>query len=176
MKILTILVVILLVFAAVVAMQPSEFRVERSTAISAPAPTVFAQVNDLHNWEAWSPWAKLDPSMKQTYEGALAGVGAVYSWAGNNQVGEGHTTITESHPSDLIRMKLEFVKPFKGTNDVEFTFTPEGNQTVVSWSMTGKKNFITKALHLFMSMDKMVGGMFEQGLAQMKSVVEAVKK
>src|SRR5713226_290937 len=157
-KILIALAVIVIVFVGVVAMQPSEFRVTRTATISAPAPAVFAQVNDLHNWEAWSPWAKLDPGMKQTYEGAPAGAGAIYAWAGNNQVGEGRMTMTESRPSELIRIKLEFVKPFRGTNIAEFTFKPAGDQTAVTWSMTGQKNFVAKAVHLFMSMDKMVGG------------------
>ena len=172
-KILIALAVIVVVFVVIVAMQPSEFGVVRSATISAPAPALFAQVNDFHKWEAWNPWGKLDPTMKQAYEGAPAGTGAIYTWSGNNEVGEGRMTITESRPSDLIRIKLEFFKPFAVTNTAEFTFKPEGNQTAVTWSMTGNNNFMAKAVHLFMDMDKMIGGMFERGLAQMKSVVEA---
>src|SRR5437016_6062720 len=172
-KILIALAVIVVVFVVIVAMQPSEFSVVRSATISAPAPAVFAQVNDFHKWEAWNPWGKLDPTMKQAYEGAPAGTGAIYTWSGNNEVGEGRMTITESRPSDLIRIKLEFFKPFAATNTAEFTFKPEGNQTAVTWSMTGNNNFIAKAVHLFMNMDKMVGGQFEKDLAQMGSVVEA---
>jgi polyketide cyclase/dehydrase/lipid transport protein len=172
-QILIALVAIVVLFVLVVAMQRSEFRVARTTTISAPAPAVFAQVNDFHNWEAWSPWATLDPGMKQTYEGAPAGTGAVYTWTGNHQVGEGRMTLTESRPSDLIRIKLEFMKPFRATSTAEFTFKPEGNQTAVTWSMTGKNNFIAKAIHLCMNMDKMIGGNFEKGLARIKSMVEA---
>jgi len=133
-------------------------------------------VNDFHNWEAWSPWAKGDPAMKKAYEGAPAGTGAISTWAGNSEVGEGRTTIVESRPNELIRITLEMFKPFAATNTVEFTFMSEGNQTVVTWSMVGKSNFIAKAVHLFMNIDKMVGGDFEKGLAQMKSVVEAAPK
>ncbi|MGH7404633.1 MAG: SRPBCC family protein [Candidatus Methylomirabilales bacterium] len=175
-KILIALAAIVVVFVAVVAMQPSEFRVARTATISAPAPVVFAQVNDFHKWEAWSPWAKLDPAAKATFEGPSAGPGAIFRWAGNDEVGEGSMTITESRPSDLIRIKLEFLKPFAATNTVEFTFKPEANQTAVTWSMAGKNNFIAKAVCLFMNMDKMVGGNFEKGLAQMKSAVEAAPK
>ena len=175
-KILIAVAVIVVVFIVVVAMQPSVFRVTRSTTMSAPAPAVFAQVNDFHKWEAWNPWGKIDPAMKQTYEGAPAGPGAIYTWVGNKNVGEGRMTLTESHPSDLIRIKLEFFKPFAGTNIAEFTFKPAGNQTAVTWSMTGKNNFMAKAIHLFMNMDKMIGGQFETGLAQMKSIVEAALK
>ena len=171
--ILIVFAVVVIVFVVVVAMQPSEFRVARSANISGSAPAVFAQVNDFHKWEAWNPWGKIDPAMKQIYEGAAAGIGAIYTWVGNNEVGEGRMTLTESRPSDLIRIKMEFYKPFAATNTAEFTFKPAGNQTAVTWSMTGNKNFMAKAIHLFMSMDKMIGGQFEKGLAEMKSIVEA---
>ncbi len=175
-KTLVAIAAIVVVLAAIVAMQPAEFRVARTATIAAPASAVFAQVNDFRNWDAWSPWAKLDPAMKKTYAGAPAGTGAVYAWNGNNEVGEGRTTITESRPNDLVRIKLEFVRPFAATNDVEFTFKPAGDGTAVTWSMTGRNSFMARAVGLVMDMDKMVGGQFEQGLAQMKSVAEAAPK
>ena len=175
-KILIGLVVIVVILVAVIALQPATYQVERSTTIAAPAAVVFAQVNDFHKWNAWSPWAKLDPAMKQTFEGAPAGAGAAYSWTGNKEVGEGRMAITESHPSDLVKIKLDFLKPFAATSTTEFTFTPQGNQTVVKWKMTGENNFMTKAFHLVMNMDKMIGSDFEKGLAQMKSVAEAAPK
>ena len=175
-KIFIGIAVILVAFVVIVALQPSDFRIVRSTNISAPPATVFAQVNDFHNWEAWSPWAKLDPAAKATFEGPSAGEGAIFRWVGNEEVGEGSMMITESRPSDLIRIKLEFLKPFAATNTAEFTFKPEGNRTAVTWSMFGKNNFIAKAFCLFMNMDKMVGGQFEKGLASMKSVTEATPK
>ncbi len=171
--ILAVLAVIVIGFFVFVAMQPSDFRISRSAAMSAPAPTAFAQVNDFHHWDAWSPWAKIDPTMKQTYEGAATGTGAVYSWSGDGKVGQGRMTITESRPSDLILIKLEFMKPFQATNTEEFTFKPDANQTLVTWSMFGRHNFMMKAFGLFMNMDKMLGAEFDKGLASMKSVVEA---
>ena len=175
-KILIALAIILLLLVVVITRRPSDFRYTRSLAIAAPAAAVFAEVNDLHKWEAWSPWAKIDPAMKMTYEGATVGVRSSYSWSGNNEVGEGRSTIVESRPSDLIRMKLEFKRPFAGTNDVEFSFKPEGAQTVVTWTMTGKSNFMGKAVGLVIDCEKMCGGQFEQGLAGLKSVVEGVPK
>ena len=174
--ILIVLGVIVGALVVTVALQPSEFRVVRRAVVSAPAPAVFEQVNDFHKWQAWSPWARLDPAMKQTYEGPPVGAGAVYAWVGNKQVGEGRTTITESHPSDLIRIKLEFVRPFACTNDVEFSFRSEGSQTAVTWSMAGRNSFVAKAVGLFMNMDKMIGGQFEKGLAQIKLVVETAPR
>jgi hypothetical protein len=175
-KIVIGLVVVAVGVAAVVVTRPSEFRVVRSTTIAAPAPVIFAQVNDFHRWDAWNPWAKVDPAMKQTYEGAPAGVGAVYTWAGNREAGEGRMTIIESRPNDLIRVRLEFLKPFAGTSIATFTFKPEGAGTLVTWSMAGENNFIAKAVHLVMDMDRMIGGNFEKGLAQMKTVAEAAAR
>lgn len=172
-KILIGLGICLLLFIVVVALQPADFRISRSATVAAPPAVVFEQVNDFHKWEAWSPWAKLDPSMKQTFEGAASGNGAVYTWAGNDQVGEGRMTITESRPGELVRIDLEFLKPFAARNVAEFTFKAGGAQTAVTWTMTGQNNFMGKAFQLFVNMDKLVGGDFEKGLAQMKTAAEA---
>jgi len=175
-KILIALVVIVVGLVGVITLQPARYRVSRSTTIAAPAPVVFAQVNDFHKWSAWSPWEKIDPAMKRTYEGPPAGVGASYAWVGTREVGEGRMTIVESRPGDLIRVKLEFVKPFAGTSVAEFSFKPDGERTLVTWSMTGDKNFIAKAIHLVMSMDRMIGDQFDKGLAAMKTVAEAAPR
>ena len=157
----------------IVTLQPAEFGIARSTTIAAPPAVAFSQVNDFHNWDAWSPWARLDPAARNSFEGAPAGTGAVFTWAGNKKVGEGRMTIMESRLPELIRIKLEFRKPFKATNVAEFTFTPQGDQTLVTWAMSGQKNLMFKAVHLLVNMDKMVGADFEKGLAQMKTVVES---
>ncbi|MGA7391743.1 MAG: SRPBCC family protein [Terrimicrobiaceae bacterium] len=171
--ILIALPLVIAVLGTIVALQSSEFRVVRSAILSAPAQALFALVNDFHRWEAWSPWEKLDPALERSYDGAPAGVGAVYSWVGNNHVGEGRMTILESHPNDLIRIKLEFLKPFAATHTADFTFKPEGDRTRVTWNMFGEKNFLSKAIGLFMNMDKMIGDNFEQGLAQLESAAKA---
>jgi hypothetical protein len=82
-------------------------------------------------------------------------------------------TIIESRPNELVRFKLEFFKPFKATNVAEFTFKPDGDQTVVTWTMSGRCNFVSKAMGLFMNFDKMCGCQFENGLASLNSVVSA---
>ncbi|HEX4131780.1 MAG TPA: SRPBCC family protein [Pirellulales bacterium] len=174
-KILIALVLLLAAFAGAVAMQPDELHVERSATIAAEPAAVFAQVNDFHRWQEWSPWTRLDPEAKNSFEGPEAGKGAIFRWAGNAQVGEGSMTIVESRPDELIRIHLEFVKPFEGTNNVLFTFKPEGDGTLVTWDMLGKKNFVCKAMCLVMNMQKMIGSEFDQGLANLKGVVEQQK-
>jgi uncharacterized protein YndB with AHSA1/START domain len=175
-KILIGLAALVVLLVVVVALQPSEFRITRTATVAAPPSAVFAQVNDFHKWEAWSPWAKLDPAARNTFDGAPAGPGAVFAWAGNGQVGEGRMTIIESRLDELVRIKLEFMKPFAATNTAEFTFKPDGDRTAVTWSMYGHNNFIGKAVCLVMNMDKTLGGEFDKGLAAIKSVAEAAAR
>ena len=176
LTVLAILAAIVVVFVIVVATRPADFRLSRSITIAAPAANVFPHVNELKKWQPWSPWMKLDPNARSNFEGPEAGKGSAMSWAGNNQVGEGKMTITESKPNELVHFRLDFYKPMAGTSEAEFTFKPEGNGTTVTWSMWGKNNFIAKAMCMFMDMDKMVGGEFEKGLASLKSVAEAAPK
>jgi uncharacterized protein YndB with AHSA1/START domain len=171
-KILAGLAVLILLFVVVVALRPDHMRVTRSASIAAPPEAVFAQVNNLHQWEFWSPWVKLDPNAKTTYEGPDAGVGAAFTWDGNSKVGAGRMTITESRPNELVRFRLDFAKPLNGTQTAEFTFKPEGGQTTVTWAMFGECNFVGKAMGLLFNCDKMVGTQFEQGLADMKHLTE----
>jgi hypothetical protein len=171
--ILSGLAAIVVVLVAVIAMRPSDFRVTRAATMSATPAEVFTQVNNFHNWEAWSPWIKIDPDAKTSYKGPTTGEGAYFSWNGNSEVGEGSMKIVESRPNDLIRIKLDFVRPFAGSNDVQFTFNPAGDHTNVTWSIAGKNNFMSKAVGLFLDCEKLTGDMFEQGLASMKSIVES---
>ena len=171
-KILVAILATITVLAVIVAMQPSEFRIARSTTISAPPAALFARVNDLHAFQQWNPYAKKDPTMMQSWEGPPAGPGAVYRWSGNAEIGEGSMKILESRPNELVRIELAFVRPFEATNAVDFTFVPNGDQTTVTWSMSGTNGFMAKAVGLFMDMDAMVGGDFEKGLADMKALAE----
>ena len=172
-KILIGLAVLVLGFVAFVAMQPSDFRVERTATIAAPPASAFAQVNDLRKWEAWSPWAKLDPKAKVSFEGPDSGQGAAMTWAGNDQVGEGKMTIVDSRPDDAIKLKVDIAKPYEGTSMSEFTFKPEGTGTAVTWAILAQHNFMEKAFCLIMNGKRMMSDLMDKGLAQMKSVVES---
>ncbi len=171
-KILAALAAVFLTFLVFAALQPSEFRVERTAIIEAPASKVYDQVNDFKNWPNWSPWEHRDPTMKKTYTGSSSGTGAIYSWVGNSEVGEGRMTITSSVPHTQILILLEFLKPFAVSHQTEFTFRPEGTGTQIAWIMSGKNNFFSKVFSIFMSMDKMIGKDFEHGLAAMKLATE----
>jgi len=174
--ILGVLIAAIGILVIAIATRPTDFTLRRSATMAARPATVFAQVNDFHRWTAWSPWEKLDPGLKREYSGPDSGVGAHYHWVGNPKVGEGKMTITESKPGELVRIKLEFIKPFSATNETTLTFKLDGNGTQVDWTMTGKNGFMSKAFDLFMNMDKTVGKDFEKGLADMKTVSEAAAK
>ncbi len=174
--ILLALAIIAILFLVLLLGRPDEFTVVRSATITAPPPNVFEQVNDFHNWDAWSPWAKLDPACKNSFSGAAAGKGAGFAWDGNNKVGAGRMTITESQTPELIRIHLEFLRPFKATNTTDFAFQPRGHHTLVTWTMTGKNNLLSKVFGLFVDCEKMVGNDFEKGLASLKAIVEATPK
>jgi hypothetical protein len=176
LPVLFALVLVGILVIVIIAGQPDEFKVTRTANIAAPPDKVFPHVNNLRQWEDWSPWAKLDPNAKNTFAGPDAGSGATMSWAGNNKVGEGKMTITESAASTLIRFRLEFLRPFQATNMAEFTFAPQVNQTLVTWSMSGKSNYMSKVFSLIINCDQMVGKDFEKGLASLKSVVESAAK
>lgn len=152
---------------------PNEFRVERSATIAAPPAAVFAQVHDFHKWQAWSPWAKLDPKAKNTFAGPEAGEGANFRWDGNGDVGTGAMTITGVKPDERITMRLDFEKPMKDTSTSEFTFAPQGDKTLVTWSMTGRhQNVIGKLVCRVMNIEKMIGDKFEEGLVSLGRVAE----
>jgi hypothetical protein len=160
-------------FIAYVSLQPNTFKIARSAVVDAPPERIYPEINDLHNWEKWSPWAKLDPNQTTAYDGSPLGAGSTLQWSGNNKVGAGKMTIKESSQNERIRIKLEFSRPMQAVNDVQFDLKPIGDtRTEVLWTMSGRNEFMAKAVHAFMNMDKMVGGQFEQELADLKALVE----
>ena len=172
-KILLVLVVLIAAFAGYVAMQPSELHIQRQATIAAPPAAVFDNVNDLKKWDAWSPWAKMDPNAKVGFEGPAAGKDAVFTWSGSDQIGEGKMTVVDSRPNELVDLKVDFTKPFENTSNSKFEFKPDANQTVVTWSMGGKQNFIEKAMCIVFNGKKMIGDEMDKGLAQLKTVAES---
>lgn len=171
LKIAVALAVIVAGLALVVAMQPSSFAIERSTAIGAPADVVYDHVESLRVMDAWSPWPKMDPQMKITYEGPEAGVGARSSWEGP-KIGKGRLRITAVRPDREVELELEMLAPMKATNRVLFTLAPADAATQVTWRMEGSNGFVGKALSLLMNSDRMVGAEFEKGLASLKALAE----
>jgi Polyketide cyclase / dehydrase and lipid transport len=173
MPIVIIVLAVVALFIVVVATRPAQFHLERSISVAAPPEKTFVEVNDFHRWAAWSPWEKMDPDMKKTFSGAATGAGSRYAWVGNSKVGEGRMTIDESVEPSVVKLTLEFLKPWKATNVTTFSFIPDATGTKVTWAMDGRHvNFGMKAFALVVSMDKLVGRDFERGLAALKTIAE----
>jgi hypothetical protein len=157
---------------AIAATRPDTFRVTRATTIKAPAEKIFPFINDFSKWGEWSPYEKKDPAMKRTYSGPMSGIGAHYAWESDKGVGKGSMDITDAVTPGKVALNLDFEKPVSAHNTVLFTLEPQGDATLVTWTMEGPVPYPFKIVHMFMNMDKMVGGDFEAGLADLKIAAE----
>ena len=167
--VVVVLIAGLLIFAST---KPDIFKVERAAGITAPPDRIFPFINDFHRWTEWSPYEHKDPAMQRTYGRVTVGKGATYAWSGDKIVGAGSMEITDAVSPTKIDLKLDFEKPFKCSNTVEFTLEQHGPETRVTWAMQGPAPFVSKLMQVFMDMDRMVGKDFEVGLAKLKTVAE----
>lgn len=154
------------------AMQPDDFRIARSTTIKAPPEKIYPLMSDFRRGAEWSPYERKDPNMKRSFSGPASGKGAIYNFDGNSDVGAGRLEITDATPPSKVVLRLDMVKPFEGSNTIEYSILPKGGGSEVIWSMHGQQPLLAKAICLFFNMDKMVGADFEQGLASLKAVAE----
>ena len=168
--IIGVIVVVILIMAA---LQPSEYLVAREMEMLAEPAAVFAHVNNVKKTDEWMAWKDMDPAVQSSYEGPEAGVGAVSKWESTGDMGTGRAEVIESIPNERVRTRVSYVKPMQMEQISEITLTPKGDATVVRWSVTGKNSFPGRVMCMFMNMDKMVGGMFEKGLAKLKAKVES---
>ena len=170
LAVLALIVVVVLIRAAT---NPDTFRVERSITIEAPPEKIYGLISDFHNFGVWSPWERLDPAMTRKISGAQSGKGAVYEWSGNAKAGAGRMEILEATSPSKVKMQLDFFKPMTNRNTAEYTLTPQGDSTKVTWAMYGPSPFVSKVMQVFVTMDKMIGGDFEKGLTAMKTASES---
>jgi hypothetical protein len=158
-----------LIFAA---MRPDSFRVQRSASIQAPPEKIFPLINDLRGFNTWNPFDKKDPKLKGTYSGPASGPGAAYAFEGNKDVGRGSIEIIDSVPASEVRMTLHMLAPMEARNVVEFSLKPDGKTTRVTWAIQGPVPFFAKIFGIFCDMDGMIGKDFENGLSDLKAIVE----
>ncbi len=157
---------------AVASRKPETFSVSRTATINAPADRIFGLINDFHKWASWSPFEKLDPAMTKTFSGPESGPGSSYSWTGNKKAGAGSMTISSATPSSSVGIAMAFLKPFKSESTVQFSIEPSGAANQVTWTMSGKNQLFSRVMSVFMSMDKMIGKDFAEGLSNLKRVAE----
>ena len=152
----------------------SAFTISRTVTVDAAPAAVHALVEDFRRWRDWSPWEDLDPDLERTYSGAEAGVGAHYAWSGSRKAGSGSMEIVAATP-ESVRIALEFLRPWKASNEVVFTIAPEGAGTRVTWTMTGTHAGVARLFARFINVDKLVGRDFERGLTRLKELAEAAE-
>lgn len=163
---------LLLLLIVLYQLGPARYDVSRSIEIQKPPQEVFEYLKLLKNQDHWSPWGKRDPGMKKEFRGTDGTVGAVSAWEGNKEVGSGEQEITRIEPGRRIETELRFLKPWKSTSDAYMEVEPSGSGTRVRWGFKGENGFPMRLMMLFMSMDKMVGKDFEEGLASLKALLE----
>ncbi len=171
-KILIVVVLMVAMILLYATTKPDNFSVTRSITIKAPPEKVAVLINDFNRWQSWSPWEKLDPAMKRAQSGATNGPGSIYEWQGNKKVGKGRMEILQSTPTQ-ITIKLDFLEPFEAHNTAQFDLKAQDQTTLVTWTMFGPSNYMSKLMQVFFSMDNMIGKDFEAGLVNMKAVAEA---
>ncbi len=165
---ITAIVIVLILAAA----KPNKFRIERSLDIAAPAAKIFPYLEDLKAQRLWSPWDQKDPDMKRVYIGPDKGAGQIYEWDGNREIGAGRQEITSVTPNEKVEANIEFIRPMRANNRIEFLLRPAGSGTRVTWAIFGPWPFLHRVMGVFMSMDKMIGNEFEKGLLQLKALAE----
>lgn len=173
--VLAVLGVLIGAFLVYVAVQPTYVVIEREVVIAAPPEVVYAHIEDLRQWDAWSPWAKLDPQALQTFEGAPKGVGAIMKWSGNDQVGSGQMTIVKAEAPKSLVLELKFIKPWEGKAKSLFVIAATDEKRTTSrvvWGMNAERGFVEKLVNVLMDVDGMIGADYEKGLAGLKAVAE----
>jgi len=179
MKILGMIAALLAVAVAAIlgfaATKPDTMTVSRSIMVEAPAEQIYPHIADFRQWESWSPWEKRDPQMTRTYSGADSGIGAVYEWLGNDDVGQGRMNIIDAGAPSRVNIQLDFIKPFESSFETEFRLADQEGVTRVTWTMQGANTYLSKLMSVFMDMESMIGRDFEQGLQSLKMAAERLE-
>lgn len=169
-------IVLLALVLTYAARKPNSFRIERSLTIHVSPEKLFPLINDLHRWETWSPWGRMDPNMQRSYSGPAQGKNAVYEWRSDSLACAGSMEILSSLPYRKIVIQLNFQKPKQALNYAEFTFDLLGHSTTITWAMFGPVPYPYKLMGLFFNVDHMLGLEFEKGLDNLKEIAEAHRK
>lgn len=166
-------VAVVLIVLILAATKPDQLHVERSAVIDAPPEQVFPYANDLRKFTTWMPWTELDPNQTTAFSEPSSGVGAWYTWKGNDEVGQGRMEVIASEPGKVVH-SLQFIEPFESTAESSVIMEASGDgQTKVTWAFDQDANFGSKLMMVFMDMDAMLGADFEKGLNNLAARVKA---
>lgn len=170
--ILIIIGAIVVLFFVVALFLPSSSTLERSIEINKPPEVVFGQVVDFNNYLKWNPWSQMEPTAKNTITGEPGAVGSSWSWEGR-EVGKGSLTIEYITPNQSIQSKLEVKAPWEAVATDTWKFEATENGTKVTWKYSGENPYPTMR-YMGLMVDGMLGPQYEQGLASLKELCEAL--
>lgn len=178
MKILKIIGVTLGAVVALVLLIPAftkkDYTVERSVVIAQPKAEVFAYLKLLKNQDNFSVWANMDKNMRKSYSGTDGSVGFISSWdSKDNQVGAGEQEIKKILPGERVDYELRFLRPMKATNQAYMKVESTGDkQTKIFWGFHAKTPYPFNLMLLFFDAEKMIGKAFDEGLVNLKKILE----
>lgn len=167
--VIVVLIAGVLVFAAT---KPDTFRIERSVTINASPEKVFALIDDFHSWSKWAPQDRDDPTMQRSYSGAAAGEGAVCDWTSKGSAGAGEMRITEGAASSRVLVSAEWKRPFQVRNLNDFSLTPAGEGTRVTWRLMGTNLYVMRLMEVFVGVSGLIGRHLDSGLRNLKQEAE----
>jgi hypothetical protein len=178
MKIIKIIIIIIVVIVAALlltaAFAPKEYAVSRSVTINADKQEVFEYVRFLKNQDNYSVWSEMDPDMNKTFTGTDGTVGFTSAWSSDNKdVGKGEQEITGIIAGQRVEFELRFMEPFEATDMAYITTEPEGDATKTTWGFDGKMSYPMNLMLLFMNFDEVLGSDLQNGLENLKEILEA---
>lgn len=149
-----------------------QFLIESQIVVNQPKDKVFDYLRHMRNHDDFSPWSKLDPDMKKSYEGTDGTVGFVVKWESNNpQVGKSLHTLTSIKEGERIEVDVRFTEPFQSRNPAYFTTEAVGaNQTKVTWGYVGTMKYPTNLLMAFI--ERKIRVAMDGGLVKLKDILE----
>lgn len=174
LKIAVITLLLLVIVAVVVGVfLPSELHVERTTTIESPPATVFALVNGFALYNRWSPWFKMDPEARYTFEGPAFGPGAKMSWTSDNPwVGAGSREITAAAPFEHVEVHTDFGE--EGSAETSFDVEKVEGGTRITWNFDTDFGWNLFGRYQGLFFDSWVGDKYGEGLAGLKEYAETL--
>jgi hypothetical protein len=168
------LISIVLMIMLVALFFPTSYSVKRDVIINRPKEEVFAFVKQLKNQDLYSVWQQMDPNMEKSFSGIDGTIGFTSSWKSKNrEVGSGSQTILRLTEGDSMVCQIAFKEPFESINQNYFTTTSEGDTgTRVEWGFKGEFPYPLNLFAVAMDMESMIGKDFQQGLNNMKVILE----
>lgn len=175
LKIIIILVVVLIGGVLISALfVDKDFSHEESVTVNAPVMEVWNSTNTLKKMDAWSPWTKKDPEIKQTFDGQAGSVGAKNCWdSQHEEVGAGCQTITKVEAPYLLESHLDFTRPYESEGDTYLKLEEVDGGTKVTWGMKSEMAYPMNIMNLFMSAEEAMGASFQEGLNSLKDIAES---